>query len=87
MCQNNYLQLILERFGMERYNIVSTPMDLMEDGLQLRTNMGEEFVDQYDYQRLVGSFIFLSHIHLEISFVVNCVSIYIYIYSSKSTYR
>jgi len=60
-------------------------MDLMEDGLQLRTNMGEEFVDQYDYQRLVGSFIFLSHIHLEISFVVNCVSIYIY--SSKNTYR
>lgn len=61
---------------MESYNIVSTPMDLMEDGLQLQTNMGEEFVDQYEYQRLVGSFIFLTHIHLEISFVVKCVSIY-----------
>lgn len=68
---------------MESYNIVSTPMDLMEDGLQLQTNMGEEFVDQYEYQRLVGSFIFLTHIHLEISFVVKCVSIYIYILLKK----
>lgn len=68
---------------MESYNIVSTPMDLMEDGLQLQTNMGEEFVDQYEYQRLVGSFIFLTHIHLEISFVVKCVSIYIYIYTPQ----
>jgi hypothetical protein len=71
---------------MESYNLVSTLMDLMEDGLQLQTNMGEEFVDQYDYQKLMGSLIFLTHIHLEISFVVNCVSIYIYVYSSKNTY-
>jgi hypothetical protein len=27
---------------MESYNLISIPM---EDGLQLRTNMGEEFVD------------------------------------------
>jgi hypothetical protein len=59
---------------MESYNLVST---LIEDGLQLQTNMGEEFVDQYDYQRLVGSLIFFIHIHLDISFVVNYVSIYI----------
>jgi hypothetical protein len=39
--------------------------------------MGEEFVDQYDYQRLMGSSTFLTHIHLEISFVVYYVSIYI----------
>lgn len=39
--------------------------------------MGEEFVDQYDYQRLVGSLIFFTHTHLDISFVVNFENRYV----------
>lgn len=41
--------------------------------------MGEEFVDQHDYQILVGSLISFTHTRLDLSFVVNYVNKYMYV--------
>ncbi len=54
---------------------MSTPI---QDRLQLRIHMGEEFVDEHDYQILVGSLIFFTHTRPDLSFVVNCVNKYMF---------
>jgi hypothetical protein len=42
LLQNKYANKLLQRFGMENNNPISTSM---EEGLQLQSNMREKFVD------------------------------------------
>jgi hypothetical protein len=74
LLQNKYANKLLWRFRMVNNNPIST---LMEERLQLQSNMGEEFVDQLMYKSMVRSLIFLTHSRPYISFVVSCVNWYL----------
>jgi hypothetical protein len=74
LLQNKYANKLLRRFRMVNNNPIST---LMEERLQLQSNMGEEFVDQLMYKSMVRSLIFLTHSRPYISFVVSCVNWYL----------
>ena len=55
--QRNYVEEILERFGMSECNPVSTPMDL---NVSLKYDDGSCEVDRVLYQSMVGSLLYLA---------------------------
>jgi hypothetical protein len=66
-----YIGDILNKFGMDECNHVSTPM---EHNLKLTSKEGNEFEDATKYRQLVGSLIYLTTARLDISFVVGILS-------------
>ena len=69
--QKKYVGELLNKFGMQDCNHVSTPM---EQNLKLTSNEGSTFEDPTKYRQLVGSLIYLTTTRPEITFAVGILS-------------
>jgi hypothetical protein len=69
--QKKYIGELLNKFGMDECNLVSTPM---EQNFKLTSKEGNEFEDATKYRRLVGSLIYLITTIPYISFVFSILS-------------
>ena len=68
LCQTNYIDILLQRFGFENCKPIATSM---ETGLQLRIhNIGDAF-DVVLYQQVVGCLIYLCITRPDIQFSVS----------------
>jgi len=61
--QKKYIGELLNKFGMVDCNSLFTPM---EQNMKLTSKEGNEFEDATKYRQLVGSFIYLTTIRLDI---------------------
>jgi hypothetical protein len=71
LCQKRFTIKLLNKFAMENYKLVSTPMVL---GQKLMKKDGAPKTDGKAYRRLVGNLLYLIDIHPDIVFVVNYLS-------------
>ena len=67
LSQKKYIGDILNKFGMDECNPLTTPV---EENLKLTSIEGKEFEDATKYRQLVGSLIYLNTTRLDISFVL-----------------
>ena len=67
--QKKYVGQLLNKFGMQDCNRVSTPM---EQNLKLTSNEGSTFEDPTKYKNLVGSLIYLTTTCTNIIFLYEC---------------
>jgi hypothetical protein len=71
--QAKYVRDLLDRFHMTNYKSVSTPF---LSGIRLEDGGDTPLVDNTLYRHLVGSLLYLTHTHPDISYVVGAVSRY-----------
>jgi hypothetical protein len=69
--QKKYNGELLNKFGMDDCNPISTPM---QHNLKLTSKEGNEFEDATKYRWLVGSLIYITTTRPNISFVVGILS-------------
>ena len=69
--QKIYAGELLRKFCMQDCNHVSTPM---EKNINLTSNQGNTFEDPTKYRQLVGSLIYLTTTHPDITFDVGILS-------------
>ena len=72
--QKKYIGDLLNKFGMDECNPLTTPM---EQNLKLTSIEGKEFEDATKYRQLVGSLIYLTTTRPDISFAVGILSRFI----------
>ncbi|KAL3691662.1 hypothetical protein R1sor_005313 [Riccia sorocarpa] len=73
MCQQDFLNSLLQEAGLQDCKSATTPM---EEGLQLTADTGEESVDGYRYRRLVGKLLYIVNSRPDIAYAVGIVSHY-----------
>ncbi|XP_022863734.1 uncharacterized protein LOC111383803 [Olea europaea var. sylvestris] len=71
LCQQKYAKGLLQKFGMQDYKHISTPMEL---NAMLRSYEGKDLEDTSIYHQLVGSLIYLTLTRPYISFAVGVAS-------------
>ena len=71
LSQKKYIGDLLNKFGMDECNPLTTPM---EQNLKLTSIEGKEFEDATKYRQLVGSLIYLTTTRPDISFAVGILS-------------
>ena len=68
--QKKYVDKLLNIYSMMKCNPVATPI---EQNLKLTSEEGKPFEDPTKYRQLVGSFIYLSITHHDITFAVRII--------------